>query len=69
MHAFLADLVPSSMRGLELNRGIVSMGALSQWFVYYEHVNVVEMRSDNHGRNDTITLTFKNYECSKLPVQ
>ena len=61
MHAFLAELVPDSMRCKELGRGMSQTGAFSgRGFDEYEHVMVVETYS---GSNDTITVTFKNAGC------
>ncbi len=62
MRDFLAELVPASMRGKELNRGMMHMGLA--WFsiVEYEHVMIVET---GHGdtRNPT-TVRFKTEGCS-----
>jgi hypothetical protein len=66
MYSFLAELVPYSMRGKELNQGAMVMGIMSTLFVEYEHVTVVETRDDNQPcGNNTITVTFKNGNCQK----
>jgi hypothetical protein len=63
MRAFLAELVPDSMRGKELGRGMSQTGAFSgRGFSEYEHVMVVETYS---GSNDTITVTFRNAGCQQ----
>ena len=63
MHAFLAELVPDSTRGKELQRGIIQTGAFSaRGFDEYEQVTVLETYS---GANDTITVTFKNIGCQQ----
>ena len=61
MQDFLADLVPASMRGQELNRGMTQMGLAWASFVEYEHVMIVET---GHGdtRNPT-TVRFKTEGC------
>jgi len=64
MDDFLADLVPSSMRGKELNRGMTAMGALSSTWVLYERVTVSELSSGDRS-SDTITVRFKNDNCKE----
>jgi hypothetical protein len=61
MYEFLAELVPSSMRGKELSRHAASMGVVSISHVEYEQVTIDE--SQNTG-NDTITVRFKNASCA-----
>jgi hypothetical protein len=64
MYEFLAALVPPSMRGKELGRQAVQMGAVSMSSVDYEQVIINE--SQNAGApsgNDTITVRFKNANC------
>jgi hypothetical protein len=63
MRAFLAELVPDSMRGKELQRFMFQSGAFSGvGSDEYEHVTVVQTYS---GSNDTITVTFKNAGCQE----
>lgn len=64
MYAFLADLVPGSLRGKEVNRHAMVMGAMSVVSIEYEHVTVAELQhaGEPFGRN-TITVTFKNEGC------
>jgi hypothetical protein len=63
MQAFLADLVPDSMRGKALRRMLSQSGAFSGvGSDEYEHVTVVETYS---GSNDTITVTFKDASCQQ----
>ena len=64
MDDFLADLVPSSMRGKELNRGVTHAGALSSTWVLYERVTVSELSSGDRS-SDTITVRFKNDNCKE----
>jgi hypothetical protein len=59
MHAFLAELVPDSTRGKELQRSMVMTGAFSaRGFDEYEQVTV-------ETYSDTITVTFKNIGCQQ----
>jgi hypothetical protein len=62
MQDFLADLVPASMRGKELNRGMTQMSLAWASIVEYEHATIVET---GHGdtRNPT-TVRFKTEGCS-----
>ena len=63
MQAFLAELVPDSTRGKELQRFMSQTGAFSGvGFDEYEHVTVVKTYS---GYNDTITVTFRNAGCQQ----
>jgi hypothetical protein len=59
--AFLAELVPDSMRGKELQRLIGQQGMAWTSFVEYEHVTISET---GHGdpRNAT-TIRFKTQGC------
>lgn len=64
MNAFLAELVPDSMRGKELGRFMSTTGAFSTVsFWEYDHVAIVETHS---GTNDTITVGFKNVACQAI---
>ena len=65
MYEVLAELIPDSMRGKELGRRAVSMGAVSVVFVEYEHITVSEMQDANQFGN-RITVTFKNGSCQNL---
>ena len=63
MRAFLAELVPGSLRGKVLNRMFAQSGAFSGRGVdEYEKVTVLETYS---GSSDTITLTFKDAGCQQ----
>jgi hypothetical protein len=62
MHAFLAELVPDSTRGKELQRGVFLSGPFSAiGFDEYEQVTV----ETYSGANPTITVTFKNIDCQQ----
>ena len=69
MYDFLADLVPAAMRGKELRRGAFMSGMISISSVQYEHVTIDELQYANQpfGRDNTITVTFKN--CETPPLQ
>jgi len=60
MREFLADLVPASMRGKELNRFMMSTGAVSTSWTEYEHVTISQSDS---GQNDTMHLSFNDPAC------
>jgi hypothetical protein len=67
MCAFLAELVPDSMRGKELGRFMSTTGAFSTiGFAEYEHVTIVETY---RGSNDTISVRFKNSACEQAIAQ
>ena len=64
MDDFLADLVPSSTRGKELNRVVIGMAAFSSTVVLYERVTVSKLSSGDWF-HDTITVRFKNDNCKE----
>ena len=69
MYDFLADLVPDSLRGKELGRGMMISGAtISMSVVEYERVIINEVQYANQpfGADNTITVTFKNENCQEL---
>lgn len=64
MRDFLADLVPSSMRGKEVRRMMEQFGIVSVSFTEYEHVTIAE--SDHAGwpaQGDTFTVRFNDPSC------
>jgi hypothetical protein len=61
MQDFLADLLPASMRGKELNRGMTQSGLISSSWVEYEHIVIGETHSPSG--NGTITVSFKSEDC------
>jgi hypothetical protein len=63
MYHFLAELVPDSMRGKEINRGMMAMGAISMIFIEYENVMVNELDAGPINHDNTITITFKRDDC------
>jgi len=66
MYAFLADLVPASMRGAELGRSTTVTGLPSITTIEYENVQVDEFNSGQpFSSGNTITITFKNTACEK----
>ena len=64
MYDFLAELVPASIRGKELNRGIMAMGASSLVFVIYENVTVNELQmGEPFSHDNNIAMSFKRDDC------
>ena len=63
MYHFLSELVPDSMRGKEINRWMMEMGAISMIFIEYENVMVSELDAGPLNHADTITITFKRDDC------
>jgi hypothetical protein len=61
MQTFLLNLVPNSMRGKEVNRGIWAVGGISTSHVIYAHVTI--MNTSAVGRSETITVQFHNPGC------
>jgi hypothetical protein len=68
MYDFLADVVPATMRGKELRRGAFISDLSSMSSVEYEHITIHEFQyaSESFGRDNTITVTFKNCETPPL---
>jgi hypothetical protein len=71
MYDFLADLVPEQLRGKELGRGIGTMSTISMSSVEYEHVSINEIQYANKpfGKDNTITVLFKNTNCQESTGQ
>lgn len=68
MYSFLADLVPDSMRGKEINRGMLAMGANTMIFIEYENVMVNELQvGEPFDHDNHITIYFKRDDC-RSPV-
>ena len=64
---FLAEVVPLTIRGEELVKGVVHLGALSISMVEYENVTIAE---ELQGRRRTgVTVTFTKEECRKQSAQ
>ena len=63
----LAEVVPFSVRGKEINHGIIATGAPMFYFTYYEHVNIGEVKVNGTGTG--ITVTFKDPVCPKRIIQ
>ena len=61
--AVLDDLIPDSVRGKEIKRGVMGAGML--WVVYteYEHVTIDERFKSGIGTG--IVVTFKDPACRK----
>ena len=64
MYDFLSELVPDSIRGKELNRGTISMGAFSMIFIEYENATINELEvGEPFSHDNKITITFKRDVC------
>jgi hypothetical protein len=63
MYDFLSQLVPASIRGKEIWRGIEAQGAISMIFIEYENVMVNELDAGPFNHDNTITITFKRDDC------
>ena len=65
MYDFLADLVPPSVRGKEGMKLAQVHGLISLMTTEYENVTVSELvySTDPFGKDNTITIRFKNAGC------
>lgn len=68
MYDFLADLVPGSMRGDKVQQLVEGVNAISIDITQYQHLTIVEVEhaGDPFGKDNTITVTFKNENCQEL---
>jgi hypothetical protein len=57
----LNEVVPPSIRGKEMNRGVVATGAPMLSFADYEHVSINELEVGGQGKG--IAVTFKDPAC------
>lgn len=72
MYAFLAELVPDSMRGKETGRGMLALGAISVSIVEYEQVTISETEYANQPFDSSynkITVQFKSPACQQPAAQ
>lgn len=66
MYDFLLDLVPMTMRGAELRRGVSVSGLASMTSIEYENVTIGEVNiADQPFAKTSITLRFKNCQTLK----
>jgi hypothetical protein len=63
----LNEVVPPSVRGKEINRGLIYTGAPMFSFTDYEHISTGELQVGGIGKG--ITVTFKDPACPKKTVQ
>lgn len=63
----LAEVVPSSVRGKQINRGLIYTGAPMFSFTDYEHISIGELQVGGIGKG--ITVTFKDPYCPKKAIQ
>ena len=63
----LEEVVPPSIRGKELGRGMEAFGVPMVSFTEYEHVTISEVKNGDIGNG--ITVTFKDAACQKHQAQ
>jgi hypothetical protein len=63
IHEVLNDVVPSSIRGKELNHLMEATGAPMLFITEYEHVSIEEFQIGGMGKG--INVTFKDLACAK----
>jgi len=58
------ELVPPSVRGKEINKGIASAGRISLSSADYENIIIAEPQDPDHpGKRTGVTITFKRPDC------
>jgi hypothetical protein len=58
------ELVPPSLRGKEINQGVMAAGRIAVSFTEYEHISISEPLDPDHaGRRTSVTITFKRPDC------
>lgn len=58
------ELVPSSVRGNEINKGVLSASRASVRLTEYEHITISEPQDPEHpGWRTAVTITFKRPDC------
>jgi hypothetical protein len=66
MHEFLADLIPASIRGKEVNGYVMVNGVSYLSYVEYENVTISEPHPDGERFGaSTITVRFKRPNCAQ----
>jgi hypothetical protein len=63
----LEEVIPSSVRGKQVNRMMTATGAPKFFLTDYEHVSIGELQVNGIGKG--VTVTFKDPACAKKPVQ
>src|SRR5689334_19782782 len=63
MYAFLSELLPDSIRGRELHRGVMVSGMHSVLLVEYERISFAESKDESQPFAGVLTITFKNQDC------
>ena len=59
----LEEVIPSAVRGKEVNRMMTATGAPMFFLTVYEHVSIGELQVNRIGKG--ITVTFKDSACPK----
>ena len=67
LNEVLDEVVPPSVRGKEVNRGLIYTGAPMLSFTDYEHISIGEVQVAGIGKG--ITVTFKDPACPRKTVQ
>jgi hypothetical protein len=58
------ELVPPSVRGKEINKGVMSAGRIAVSFTDYENVSVSEPQDPDYpGRRSGVAIRFKRPDC------
>jgi hypothetical protein len=58
------EFTPPSVRGKELNHGLLSAGRISISLANYEHVDITEPQDPDHpGQRTAVVITFKRPDC------
>lgn len=58
------ELVPPSVRGKEISKGVVSAARIAVSRTEYEHITISELLDPDHpGRRTSVIITFKRPDC------
>jgi hypothetical protein len=58
------ELVPPSVRGKEISKGVASAARISVSFTDYENIAIAEPQDPDHpGQRTSVTITFKRADC------
>jgi hypothetical protein len=58
------ELIPPSMRGKEINKGVLSAARIAVSLTEYEYITISELLDPDHpGRRTSVTITFKRPDC------
>lgn len=58
------ELIPPSVRGKEMNKGVMSAARIAVSLSEYENISISEAQDPDHpGRRTSVTITFKRPDC------